>query len=119
MVTGKAKAVGNGIKTRRLPLSENSLKGLLNGQPQGLPEARGGGPGGVVRGWETEQSRKRKTTLYSVGSRPPACGKQEGGGLGYSQELTVPVTEGWDQSERALAGGQGPGPRVGPESWSL
>lgn len=37
--------MGNGIKTRPLPLSENGLKGLVDGQPQGPPEARGGGPG--------------------------------------------------------------------------
>ena len=68
MVTGKAKAVGNGIKTRRLPLSENGLKGLLKGQPQGLPEAKGGGPGrgGAWLGNGAKPEKENNTSLYGL-----------------------------------------------------
>lgn len=68
MVTGKAKAVGNGIKTRRLPFSENGLKGLLNGQPQGPLEARGRGPGwgGAWLGNGAKPEKENNTPLCGL-----------------------------------------------------
>lgn len=77
--SGKAKAVGNGIKTRPLPLSENSLKGLLDGQPQGRqrPEA-GSWPGRCVAGkWSKAGKGKQHSTLWAPDPQPVAGRKVE------------------------------------------
>lgn len=80
---------------RPLPLSENGLKGLLDRQPQGPPEARGTSPswGWCMAGKRSTAGKgKNKTLPFGVLRTEPAAGGEAERGLHCWQESALRAT---------------------------
>lgn len=77
---------------RPLPLSENGLKGLLNSQPQGPPEARAMGPGWgrcTAGKWSKAGKGKNKHSSFMAPDSEPGASR-EGSRLGCLQRPALP-----------------------------
>lgn len=84
----KGQGCGNWIKRRPLPLSENGLKGLLDSQSQGPPEASSMGPGWgwcTAGKWSKAGKGKNKTFHFGTLDSEPVAGRT-GRGLAYPQD---------------------------------